>query len=107
MMATLGAHFCGISRLWHAVDHEKLLYLGNIYEINKDLLRKELDELKSENIRLNSESRFMKQVENLNKDLLRKGINFKSENSRLKSENDSLKKQIAFNTRFRDVKSGN
>ena len=136
---------------------------GNIYEINKDLLRKELDELKSENNRLNSEPRFMKQVENLNKDLLRKGINepvlrkqvedlkseniglknwkelnnalvskevnelteFKNknlkeettlkkkvedlnlENIRLKFENDSLKKQIAFNTRFRDLKSGN
>ena len=70
---------------------------ANIYEINKDLLRKELDELKSENIRLKSESRCMKQVEDLNKDLLRKGNNELTEiKTRSLHEETILRKQVEY-----------
>ena len=70
----------------------------NMDEINKDLLRKEVDELTEfKKKSLNEEKILKKQVEDL-----------KTENNRLKGENSSIKEKRSESPfRFRDVKSGN
>ena len=67
-------------------------------DINKDLLRKEVDELTEfKNKSLKEEKILKKQVEDL-----------KTENIRLKGENSSIKEKRSESPfRFRDVKSGN
>ena len=70
----------------------------NMDEINKDLLRKEVEELTDyKNNSLKEEKLLKKQVEDL-----------RIENSRLKVENSSIKEKRSESPfRFRDVKSGN
>ena len=70
----------------------------NMDEINKDLLRKEVEELTDyKNTSLKEEKLLKQQVEDL-----------KVENSRLKVENNSIKEKRSESPfRFRDVKSGN